>query len=174
VAANNAAYAATTDPSLVKQELLDMELQEGTRAAFVYLTTKKDQTPAEKEEAKAEMTRHAKYTAKVGKDRAELNEAYKKELSRVEGVFRSPADQPHAFEVKDARPIVIALLGPICLVMGVYVGIAYPTPRCLTSSQNETPRNRHRRIGIVETSINFPVANDRDALIGQGKDLSSF
>ena len=77
IAANNAALAASIDHPLVKEELLDEELQEGARAAFVFFSTKKGQTSADKEAAKKEMNRHAKYTAKVEQDRTELSQAYK-------------------------------------------------------------------------------------------------
>jgi hypothetical protein len=170
IAANNAALAASIDHPLVKEELLDEELQEGARAAFVFFSTKKGQTSADKEAAKKEMNRHAKYTAKVEQDRTELSQAYKKELARVEGSFRSPAGQSQG--LVDTRPVIYALLGPIGLVLGVYVGITYPLHSCPCSGGGGTPKSKSRSIG--QTAIKFPIASDRDSLIGGGNELTSF
>jgi hypothetical protein len=133
IAATNAA-GDSADPRII-HALLDLELEEGARAAFVFLDTQKQhQRAADKKEIQVELARHKKYTAQVALDHAQLEASHQQELAHSEGALGAPAAQwlthrPKSTAMPDEDMVAEGLLGPLCILVGLGVGICFPSFR---------------------------------------------
>jgi hypothetical protein len=142
IAAANAA-GDSADPS-INHALMDLELEEGARAAFVFLDTQKQhQSAADKKEIQAELARHKKYAAQVALDRAQLAAAHQQELAHSEGALGAPAaqwlNQRPSTVTPDAYTVAKGLFGPLCILLGLGVGVLCPPLCCFPSCRESTP-----------------------------------